>query len=148
MYAELAGIENEIAATDGVGYIAETFSCPCYAAIYVVWLIALWFHLTHGFWSALQTLGWNGKVWFNRWKCISAAYTTIIVAMFIAVVVAFAAGYRPADFNEAAEEPTEEACYAQKACPMLPDCPMMKGGCQDKAHCCKAHGESGRMMGE
>ena len=99
MYAELAGVENAIAPTDGVGYIIQTFSCPCYAAAYLVWLVALWFHLTHGFWSALQTLGWNGKIWFNRWKCISAAYTTIVILMFVAVVVAFACGYVPSDYE-------------------------------------------------
>ena len=99
MYAELAGVENAIAPTDGVGYIIQTFSCPCYAAVYLVWLVALWFHLTHGFWSALQTLGWNGKIWFNRWKCISAAYTTIVILMFVAVVVAFACGYVPSDYE-------------------------------------------------
>ena len=98
MYAELAGIENEIAATDGVGYIKETFSNPVYTGIYLVWLCALWFHLNHGFWSALQTLGWSGKIWFNRWRVISCIYTTIVVLMFVAVAVAFACGYVPADF--------------------------------------------------
>ena len=98
MYAELAGIENEIAATDGVAYIKETFSCPVYTGIYLVWLAALWFHLTHGFWSALQTLGWSGKVWFNRWRIISCIYTTIVILMFVAVAVAFACGYTPADY--------------------------------------------------
>ena len=98
MYAELAGIENKIAATDGVGYIKETFSNPVYTGIYLVWLCALWFHLNHGFWSALQTLGWSGKIWFNRWRVISCIYTTIVVLMFVAVAVAFACGYVPADF--------------------------------------------------
>ena len=98
MYAELAGIENEIAATDGVAYIKETFSCPVYTGIYLVWLCALWFHLTHGFWSALQTLGWSGKIWFNRWRVISCIYTTIVILMFVAVAAAFACGYVPADF--------------------------------------------------
>ena len=137
MYAELAGVEGTIPPTDGVGFIAETFSCPCYAAIYVVWLIALWFHLTHGFWSALQTLGWNGKVWFNRWKCISAAYTTIVILMFVAVVVAFAAGYRPADFDEARAASAEDACLTQKACPMMPGCCKKGAECCDKANECK-----------
>lgn len=137
MYAELAGVEGTIPPTDGVGFIAETFSCPCYAAIYVVWLIALWFHLTHGFWSALQTLGWNGKVWFNRWKCISAAYTTIVILMFVAVVVAFAAGYRPADFDEARAASAEDACLTQKACPMMSDCPMVPGCCKNSEKCCQ-----------
>ena len=108
MYAELAGVENPIAATDGVGYIIQTFSCPCYAVTYLVWLVALWFHLTHGFWSAHQTLGWSGKIWFNRWRVISCIYTTIVVLMFVAVVVAFACGYVPCDYNGVA--PSCGAC--------------------------------------
>ena len=99
MYAELAGIENEIAATNGVGYIIQTFRCPVYTCIYMVWLCALWFHLTHGFWSALQTLGWSGKVWFNRWRVISCIYTTIVILMFVAVAIAFACGYVPCDYD-------------------------------------------------
>jgi len=99
MYAELAGIENEIAPTNGVGYIIQTFSCPVYTCIYMVWLCALWFHLNHGFWSALQTMGWNGKVWFNRWRVISCIYTTVVVLMFVAVALAFAFGYVPSDYE-------------------------------------------------
>lgn len=95
MYAELAGIEGAISPTDGVGHIVNTFSCPVYSIIYLVWLAALWFHLNHGFWSALQTLGWNGKIWFNRWRTISCIYTTLVIAMFAAVVIAFALGYQP-----------------------------------------------------
>lgn len=97
MYAELAGVEGEIAATDGVGHIVNTFSCPVYSIIYLVWLAALWFHMNHGFWSALQTLGWNGKVWFNRWRTISCIYTTLVIAMFALVVIAFSLGYKPCD---------------------------------------------------
>lgn len=98
MYAELAGVEGAIAATDGVGHIINTFSCPVYSIIYLVWLAALWFHLNHGFWSALQTLGWNGKIRFNRWRCISSIYTTLVILMFAAVVIAFACGYVPCDY--------------------------------------------------
>lgn len=91
MFAELAF--DEIAAlhaSDGMYYIQQTFSCPVYAILYIVWLVALWFHLSHGFWSALQTLGINGKIWFNRWRTIGNVWVTIVVLMFIAVVVAFA----------------------------------------------------------
>ena len=81
---------NGIGAADGVAQIKATFSCPVYAGLYLVWLAALWFHLTHGIWSAMQTLGWSGKVWFNRWRCIGNIYATIVVLMFAAVVVVFA----------------------------------------------------------
>ena len=77
-------------AADGVYHIKQTFSCPVYTVLYLVWLVALWFHLTHGFWSALQTLGWNNQVWFERWRCIGNVIVTLIVAGFAAVAVIFA----------------------------------------------------------
>ena len=91
MFAELVGnpLLGGLEATDGFGYIVKTFSCPVYTVLYVIWLLALWFHLTHGFWSAMQTLGWNNRTWISRWQCISNIYTTIVVACFALVVVVF-----------------------------------------------------------
>lgn len=81
--------EGQLAlAANGTYYIASTFSCPVYTVLYVVWLAALWFHLTHGFWSAMQTLGINNKVWFCRWKAIGNVVVTLIILGFLAVVVA------------------------------------------------------------
>ncbi len=77
---------------DGYGWIVATFQDPIYVALYIVWLAALWFHLTHGFWSALQTVGWSGHIWFNRWRVIGNVYVTVIVLMFVAVVLGFACG--------------------------------------------------------
>ena len=76
-------------AADGVHHIANTFANPVFVILYLIWLAALWFHLTHGFWSAMQTLGWNNKVWINRWQCISNIYSTIVVLCFALVVVVF-----------------------------------------------------------
>ena len=90
MAAELIDGEAAENAANGVFWIKKTFGCPVYAGLYLVWLAALWFHLTHGIWSALQTLGWSGKVWFNRWRCIGNIYATIVVLMFAAVVIVFA----------------------------------------------------------
>lgn len=90
MFAELIGAMPDIDPADGYGWIVYTFSNPVYAVLYLVWLAALWFHLTHGFWSALQTLGWSGKIWFNRWKCIGMWYATILILLFAVVVVKFA----------------------------------------------------------
>lgn len=88
MFAELAGIDNP-KPSEGYAFIVKTFSNHVYSVIYVLWLIALWFHLTHGFWSAMQTLGVSGKIWFNRWKMIGYVFSTIIILMFLAVVVKF-----------------------------------------------------------
>ena len=67
MFAELTGIAVPHHPADGFAYIIDTFSCPVYVVLYIIWLAAIWFHLSHGFWSAMQTLGWSGKVWFVRW---------------------------------------------------------------------------------
>ena len=89
MNIDAAVMEN---VAEGSLHIVNTFSCPVYSILYVVWLAALWFHLTHGFWSALQTLGINNKVWFCRWKAIGNVIVTLIILGFLAVVVAAAFG--------------------------------------------------------
>lgn len=80
-------------AADGVHHIVNTFGCPIYAILYIVWLVALWFHLTHGIWSAMQTLGVSNKVWFCRWRVIGNVLSTIIVLGFLVVVLAGAFGF-------------------------------------------------------
>ena len=74
-------------ATNGVLLIKDTFANPVYVVLYLVWLAALWFHLTHGVWSALHTLGWNNNIWMPRVKCIANIISTIVVLMFALVVV-------------------------------------------------------------
>jgi succinate dehydrogenase / fumarate reductase cytochrome b subunit len=81
---------ENIKPSDGFDFIKVTFANPCFASLYVIWIVAIWFHLSHGFWSALQTLGWNGKTWFCRWKLIGIIYVTLLMLMFLVVVLAFA----------------------------------------------------------
>lgn len=89
MLVELLQADGLKYAADGAYWIQQTFSCGGYVVLYLVWIAALWFHLTHGFWSALQTLGLNGKTWFCRWKVIGVAYVTLLCLGFAAVVVLF-----------------------------------------------------------
>ena len=95
MFAELAGIATPHDPADGFAYIVDTFANPCFVVLYIIWLAAIWFHLSHGFWSAMHTLGWSGKIWFERWKTIGIAYTTILMLAFLLVVLAFAFGCAP-----------------------------------------------------
>ena len=97
MFVELAGMPPicGISPTDGFTFIKETFGNPVFAVLYIIWIVALWFHLTHGFWSSMQTFGWNGKKWFCRWRVIGLLYITIVMFAFIAVIVAFALGIAP-----------------------------------------------------
>ena len=95
MFAELIGAMPAISPTDGFGWIKETFSNPVFVVLYIIWLVALWFHLSHGFWSAMQTFGWSGKLWLKRWMCIGNIYVTLLILCFIVVVLAFAFGCAP-----------------------------------------------------
>lgn len=67
--------------------LSFTFGKWWVLALYIVWFIALWFHLTHGFWSMFQTIGWNNTIWFKRVKVIGCIVSSLIVLMFITVAI-------------------------------------------------------------
>ena len=92
MFAELNGISTGamVNPSDGTALMQMTFGNPVMAVLYIIWFVAIWFHLTHGFWSAIQTLGWNGKIWFCRWKLIGAIWATVVMLLFVVVVLKFA----------------------------------------------------------
>ena len=95
MFAELTGISVGHLPSEGFAFIQDTFEKPVYVVLYLVWLAALWFHLAHGFWSSMQTLGVSGKVWFKRWQCISVVYTSLLMLAFVVVVLSFAFNCAP-----------------------------------------------------
>lgn len=83
--------ENDLglSPTDGYALIERLFANPIACVVYLVWFAALWFHLSHGVWSAIQTLGWNNQIWEKRLKAISTLVATIIFLGFATVVVYF-----------------------------------------------------------
>jgi succinate dehydrogenase / fumarate reductase cytochrome b subunit len=87
-FKELLHLEGAV--KEGSGLVIGLFSnYPVYTLIYLIWLVAIWFHLTHGIWSAFQTLGLNNKTWFPRLKFISNVLATIIMVGFAVVPVWF-----------------------------------------------------------
>ena len=95
MFAELMG-HHEVALgsmmvspQDGAAFIKYYFSKGWVVALYLIWYVALWFHLTHGIWSAFQTIGWNNTVWYNRWKTIGNIVATVILLGFAFVTLTF-----------------------------------------------------------
>ncbi len=73
--------------TDGAALVYHHLGNPIVAGLYLVWLVALWYHLTHGFWSAFQSIGWNNQLWLPRLEKIGKAFATITVLMFAVVVI-------------------------------------------------------------
>jgi succinate dehydrogenase / fumarate reductase cytochrome b subunit len=120
MFAELLEMPTKLSPTDGFGWIIETFSNPVFVVLYIIWLVAIWFHLSHGFWSAMQTFGWSGKIWLKRWMCIGNIYVTLLFLGFLVVVLAFAFGCAPS-----------LSCADADCCQKAIEC------CKEAAECCK-----------
>ncbi len=90
---ELTNVVPGVNPHDGSRLVIEVFKQPLMVGLYLVWFVALWFHLTHGFWSALHTIGFNNNTWFNRWKVIGNVFATIICLGFALVAVALYVKY-------------------------------------------------------
>ncbi|MDR0421797.1 MAG: succinate dehydrogenase cytochrome b subunit [Proteiniphilum sp.] len=90
-FKELFGIEGF--RHDSAQLVAEIFSSLWVVIVYELAFLALWFHLTHGFWSALHTAGLNNTVWMKRIKVIGNAFSAIICLGFAIVPLAVYLGY-------------------------------------------------------
>ncbi|MDR1652265.1 MAG: succinate dehydrogenase cytochrome b subunit [Prevotellaceae bacterium] len=88
-FVELTGIGNHELAADGAYWVTQLFSQWYYCLIYIIWIVALWFHLTHSVWSALQTLGLSNTKWLTRIKVIGNIGATIVCLLFVSVPVYF-----------------------------------------------------------
>ncbi|HQG08136.1 MAG: Succinate dehydrogenase/Fumarate reductase transmembrane subunit [Bacteroidetes bacterium ADurb.BinA261] len=78
---------------DSAELVTEVLSNGWIFAIYIIAFVALWLHLTHGFWSALQTIGWNNTKWMKRIKVIGNIFATIICLGFMIVAIAVHFGF-------------------------------------------------------
>ena len=82
--AELQGGE----AADPNMLLGQTFGNIWILILYLVWFFAIWMHLSHGFWSAFQTIGWSGSKWQKRTKVIGIVYVTLLMGGFAMTAVA------------------------------------------------------------
>ena len=64
-----------------------TFKNWWMVALYIIWFIALFLHLEHGFWSMFQTIGWNNKKWQKRLKVIGIIIAALIVLLFVCTAI-------------------------------------------------------------
>ncbi|MBI9067980.1 MAG: succinate dehydrogenase cytochrome b subunit [Salinivirgaceae bacterium] len=60
-----------------------------YNLLYIAGAIFLGLHLTHGFWSAFQTIGWSGDLWRSRLYLVAKIYAIIIAVGFSIIPLYF-----------------------------------------------------------
>ncbi|MBR6437808.1 MAG: succinate dehydrogenase/fumarate reductase cytochrome b subunit [Bacteroidales bacterium] len=75
------------APVDGIDQIKFIFSNNYLSIMYLLWLVAIWFHLSHGIASVMQSIGWSNLVWKRRIEFLGSFFATIIVLMFVSVVI-------------------------------------------------------------
>ena len=67
---------------NGKYYHGAVFSQVWVLPVYLIGFAAIWFHLTHGFWSAFQTLGVANDKWICRWRAIACVWATVVFVLF------------------------------------------------------------------
>lgn len=103
---------------DGVAYPPEfgtlflqaAFSLAWTPIVYIIGFIALWFHMTHGFWSMFHTIGWDNNIWIKRLKTIGCWWTSIVIALFVAQAIVFTVKAHNQDY---VKDPALQAQYAE-----------------------------------
>lgn len=81
---------NGVHMEDAYALVSGKFKASLlYSGFYVLSAILLGLHLSHGFWSAFQTLGWNNKIWMNRLKVLGKVYAIVIAAGFSIIPLYF-----------------------------------------------------------
>jgi succinate dehydrogenase / fumarate reductase cytochrome b subunit len=69
------------------------FTQPAVAIFYIVSLILLGLHLSHGISSVFQTLGLRNERWRSRLEGVASLYAWIIVLGFVSIPLAVLSGY-------------------------------------------------------
>jgi succinate dehydrogenase / fumarate reductase cytochrome b subunit len=83
---QLAEIRGGVPA-DGIDRLKFIFSSNYLSIMYLIWLVAIWYHLSHGIASVMQSIGWSNIVWQSRIEFLGKLFAFIIVAMFASVVL-------------------------------------------------------------
>lgn len=69
--------------------IVTLFSNGYYVGMYLVWIFALCFHLTHGFWSMFQSIGVSNSKWDPRLRTIAVIYSHLLMVGYMAIPIWF-----------------------------------------------------------
>lgn len=80
------GVEME----DTYTLVANLFKDSiAYCILYILGGTLLGLHLSHGFWSAFQTLGLSNKYWMKRWQIVGRIYAVLVAIGFSVIPLYF-----------------------------------------------------------
>jgi succinate dehydrogenase / fumarate reductase cytochrome b subunit len=62
--------------------VSQLFLNPWYGTLYIVGGILVGLHISHGFWSAFQTIGFSNQTWLKRLKTLAVIVGIVFAAGF------------------------------------------------------------------
>ena len=63
-----------------------------YCLIYILGAVLVGLHITHGFWSAFQTIGFSNDIWRKRLECLAYFFAIVFAVGFSIIPLYFIAG--------------------------------------------------------
>lgn len=72
---------------DTFGLVADKLANPVFAGLYVLGAILLGLHLSHGFWSAFQSIGFSNVAWRKRLTNLGYFFSVVIAFGFAIIPV-------------------------------------------------------------
>jgi succinate dehydrogenase / fumarate reductase cytochrome b subunit len=84
---DYSGVYSEGGAVNEFLAVTRVLESPLSTVVYAVGLIALGIHLSHGFCSALTTLGIKHKRWDGLIKVVGLAFAWVIAAGFLSLLI-------------------------------------------------------------
>ena len=72
---------------NGYALVNAAFQNIWIVIVYSIGSIALAYHVSHGLWSALHTVGMNNTIWMARWKMASTVISWIFGIGFTAIAL-------------------------------------------------------------
>lgn len=84
-HIEIAGVQTEV--ENAYALVNRTFGMLWVVIVYVIGSIGLAYHLSHGFWSALQTIGFSNTIWRTRWSVVGTIVAWIMGLGFSLIAV-------------------------------------------------------------
>lgn len=82
---DIAGIPTKV--ENAYALVNATFGMLWVVVVYVIGSLGLAIHLTHGFWSAFQTVGFSNQIWRKRLSVIGTVFAWVIGIGFSLIAV-------------------------------------------------------------
>lgn len=69
--------------------VSQKLAQPVYGIIYIIAAILLGLHLSHGFWSAFQTIGFSNQIWRKRLEYVAYFFAFVFAIGFSVIALRF-----------------------------------------------------------